>query len=258
VSLLSAAFKDLYGGQSVKPCKGAILFMDALGTQGAWNRSDPINIARNWDTIVNSFAESIESFEKELYNPAKPVFRGEPPFFTAFSDTIITTANADDLIYAISILGALLSKSFIKAMELGIYLRGAISVGEYYQAKHIIIGPAVDEAYDWHGRADWIGIMLAPRAGYLVDSIKTEDKIHKLVDFLFTGCQIPIHPIGNTERYLHGRAFNWPRNWKSDLPDKTERQKELFTQFSRFPISSKASSKYQNTLEFFNKQLNLD
>ncbi len=50
----------------------------------------------------------------------------------------------------------------------GIYLRGIIPIGQFYESQRAIIGPAIDEAAEWHKKTKWIGVSTAPTAPYTV------------------------------------------------------------------------------------------
>ena len=53
----------------------------------------------------------------------------------------------------------------------GVYLRGVISIGKFYQSQNLIIGPAVDEAAEWYTNIEWIGVSAAPTAHFILEKL---------------------------------------------------------------------------------------
>ena len=53
----------------------------------------------------------------------------------------------------------------------GVYLRGVISIGKFYQSPTIIIWPAVDEAAEWYTNIDWIGVSASPSAYFTIEKL---------------------------------------------------------------------------------------
>jgi hypothetical protein len=144
----------------LKPRKGAVVFIDAIGTKTVWTRNDPRKFIKSWERIVKSFYQ-----KAEICNITVDILRDggyncdEYPEYEvrAFSDTIIL-----HLSYGIneypeqsiwdthhplnSVGGDLISPLYNAIVKEGIYLRGVISFGEFYASDSIIIGPAVEEA----------------------------------------------------------------------------------------------------------------
>jgi len=48
-------------------------------------------------------------------------------------------------------------------------LRGAITIGEYACLNNIIVGPGVDECASWYEQTDWLGVIFAPSAQFIID-----------------------------------------------------------------------------------------
>ena len=102
-----------------------------------------------------------------------------------FSDTIIITMEAeiqaketlaketDTLLLEMS---RLIGPMILKGIYDGIYLRGAISVGKFYQSDSLIIGPAVDEAAEWLQTTEWIGVSTSPTAHYTIEKLAELNK----------------------------------------------------------------------------------
>jgi len=65
----------------------------------------------------------------------------------------------------------LIAPMIINGILKGVYLRGVISIGKFYQSQNLIIGPAVDEAAEWYTNIEWIGVSAAPTAHFILEKL---------------------------------------------------------------------------------------
>jgi hypothetical protein len=142
---------------------GAVVVLDALGTKGIWNKMDPQTILDHWKEFISSLFIELNMAKREhlvlTYNH--------------FSDTIIMTITGDEDVRILNFFSSILTAIVDYGITKNIYLRGAISFGTIYKIKQIpgyldsnnsemIIGPAIDEAAQYHEKGNWIGVMATP------------------------------------------------------------------------------------------------
>ncbi|MHB1546835.1 MAG: hypothetical protein ACYCV8_09295, partial [bacterium] len=157
-------------GSKLEHGKGVVVFLDALGTKTAWTSRDPKKFIDSYEKVLKSFYSS-----KKLYSNMAEELKDDDYYdfpeiiMRSFSDTIILflyfpinkrNMQIDRLfeLRQIGIIAMILNDPFYEAIKKGIYLRGVISIGEFYLSDKIIIGPAVEEAAEWYEKSDWIGI----------------------------------------------------------------------------------------------------
>jgi len=140
--------------QSIYPeSYGSVILLDSLGTKGIWKNREPDDVLGNWENLVKAFKEHIQG---------KPEYKESKIF--AFSDTIVITIKGTDVKKILFIAGQLTSILVSTGLSVGIYLRGCISIGTFYESKNIILGPAIDEAAENYEKADVIGVFATPSA----------------------------------------------------------------------------------------------
>ena len=206
---------------------GAVVILDALGTKGIWNRSETKSIIENWQAVTDDFKVSLADLHSDINrlkrvlqknwvkikNPDKPIF-GECKL-KSFSDTIIITIESDSEHVCLYYLADFLRSPFCRAVIRNIFFRGVISYGKYFQTNSLIIGPAVDEAAEWHPSADWIGISAAPSVNFIlgymfeqaIDMKKSgDDSLFKIMgeNKFFVRYNVPLR---------NGEYNSWALNW---------------------------------------------
>jgi hypothetical protein len=124
---------------------------------------------------------------------------------------------------------------YLKALDLGFLLRGAISFGDFYQDKEIVIGPAIDDAARWADLAEWAGVVLTPSAADLAITVFHPSEIDAALEF--ARWEVPLKTGGS----LHTFALWWPRQ---------HQRSRLIELFDAAPNSVDVALKRQNTLEF--------
>ncbi len=235
---------------------GIVCILDALGTKGVWNRNNPSTVLKKWDELIDSFVSL--SGVKIKGN----VKFDSPPNVKAFSDTIMITYHGSNLEDLMVNMASHVMIPFCHALEDGIYLRGVISIGEFYESKNSLIGPAIDEAVEWYEKGDWFGVFLTPSASYITDTFThsyLKDSSAYLVKY-----DVPLK--NNTE--IKTWALNWPNylgiisversDEKINGKYGTHSQKVLLNSFSKSTIFGDSYSKYQNSKAFFDKYIRKD
>ena len=175
---------------------GFVIFIDALGVKGIWERMDPNVVFNRWKNIMAQFANSLQQTPLKQFKH----------YFTTISDTIIITCQCEPG-YANYIFGLLIIP-FIFSLESNFFLRGAISYGEYYLSTRLLIGPAIDEAAVAHSQIEMIGVFSTPELSNML--------INSRFPNITSNCiRYPVIPT-KRNRY-DGFALNWPRHDNSNL-----------------------------------------
>jgi hypothetical protein len=139
------------------------------------------------------------------------------------------------------------SDTFFFALVKGIYFRGVIAIGKFYQSKTLMIGPAIDEAAEWYTQPEWMGVSTAPSASFGLSRL--EDQKADISKW-FVKYDIPAKSGPQKNEW----ALAWPRFAQKD-PNTSERQLTtrglILNAFANRPISVSAVQKYKNTLAFY-------
>jgi hypothetical protein len=264
----------------IKFRSGAVVILDALGTKGIWNRSEAGIIIGKWQSVTEDFKTSLDDLNVlikhlnseiqmnwvKVVNPDNPVI-GEC-IIKLFSDTIIITLEGDSEYICLYFLANFLRGPFCRAILREIYFRGVISYGKYFQTESFILGPAIDEAAEWHSFANWIGISAAPSANFIL-SYMFEEALEKKA----LGDNSLFEIMGEEKFYVryniplkngeyNGWALNWPtvmETWKKkdDKAAKDLNSKiSLLKSFAGRSVDINSISKYKNTIDFFEYVLN--
>lgn len=224
---------------------GVVAILDVLGTKGIWQRADPKNIVETWDSLVSIYHNVSQNRTEKEY--------GYKSSFFAFSDTIIITAEGSDITKTLMSLGVDLGIIFTHSILNKFFLRGCISVGNYYQGQRMIIGPAIDEASQYYTMPKWIGISTSPSAYRILRKHNPTQLLEFGYGHIFIQHDIPIE-LGLEKNF----AINLPYAYKStadifknklelDGPDTLE---EIFEQELEKTNDIDVSFKIRNTLEF--------
>lgn len=162
--------------------KGAIVFLDFLGWKGIWlgdyKKSALGGTSPKFDyhslDELNTLLQEIEkrfSEKSANWDKSKPL----DTKFISISDTIAMFTSCDDdskwnelLELQSTICGDILDMAAGSRFA----LRGAITVGEYATLNNIMVGPGVDECASWYEQANWLGVIFAPSAQFVIDQAK--------------------------------------------------------------------------------------
>src|ERR687895_441470 len=232
--------------------EGVVAFLDALGTKGIWARAKPKEYAQSWEHLITDWRQYCKTaLETSGSNNVSYQFR-------AFSDTVIITVKLNNkdintpLVESDKLLlhaARLIAPVLITAIFKGIYLRGVISAGEFYQSSELVIGPAVDETAEWYTNADWIGVSASPSAHFTIEKL-VDVKIN--VSDWFVKYNIPT----KTNSSEKGWAVNWPRLYPYDSTAGMSLRALILNSFAKRPIAISAASKFHNTINFFDYVMN--
>lgn len=161
---------------------GAVTLLDFLGWKGVWvndykQQSQPIQ--SNYNSL-QKLVDLIQTIDKECTEQCEKYEISLE--FISISDTLALFTpcrNRDDDVENYNILklhAELCSRVMDISAASGFALRGAITIGEYNYWKNVIIGPGVDECASWYEQADWLGVIFAPSAQFIIDAQRNKNK----------------------------------------------------------------------------------
>lgn len=225
--------------------EGVVVFLDALGVKGIWARAEPESVISSWEGVLRRLHDSIKRSPKTGSVGDTPESLNYN--IAAFSDTVIITLKCtDDPAAHVPLVAKIVSEPFFFALVKGIYFRGVIAIGKFYQSNTLVIGPAIDEAAEWYTQPEWMGVSTAPSASFGLSRLEDQKAD---VSKWFVKYDIPAKGGLQTNEW----ALAWPR----EAPKELVSEKHLTTRglildaFANRPISVAAASKYKNTLAFF-------
>ena len=219
--------------QATRPqmTEGAVTFLDILGWKGIWQREEnPAEKLLNLITLIETRTSQLQNELAELND----IYRGFNTEIKSISDTIaLFTPGAPTP--AIYLHGKIIAFAIIESIKNKIPIRGATAYGHFENKKNIMIGPAVDEAAEWHEATDWIGVVQTPSAEF-----RYKSKFHDI----WEKYDIKFKQIGKFNSY----SVNWTKEWK----DNHGGMSSLLDVFGEMgPILPSISPKYKNTLEYY-------
>jgi hypothetical protein len=226
--------------------EGVVVFLDALGVKGIWARAEPESVISSWEDALRRLHESIEKSPKA--GSVGGTHECLDYNIAAFSDTVIITLKCtDDPAAHVPLVAKIVSEPFFFALLKGIYFRGVMAIGKFYQSSTLVIGPAIDEAAEWYTQPEWMGVSTAPSASFGLSRLEDQKAD---VSKWFVKYDIPAK--GGLQKGEW--ALAWPReaSKQSLVSEKHLTPRGLILDaFANRPISVSAASKYKNTLAFF-------
>ena len=219
--------------------EGILVLMDRIGTKGIWRTNDPDTVIYQWSVFVNLIKKNIVEELKKKYYDAR---------FTVFSDTIFITVYGGNKEESVLDVGSALVWLMGSGIGTGFHFRGCISYGLIIESPDSIIGPAIDEAAEYHARQQWIGLSAAPSVFNILQNIDASRISSKNKSPTYVQYDIPLKD--GIEK--NGWAINWPMlnfDFKPELyslEQYVEMQLSSTTQFDHV-------MKWRNTQDFLLK-----
>ena len=222
-----------------------VVFLDALGVKGIWARAEPESVINSWEEVLKRLNESIKKSPKIGSIGDKPEALNYN--IAAFSDTVIITLKCtDDAAAHVPLVAKIVSEPFFYALTKGIYFRGVIAIGKFYQSNTLVIGPAIDEAAEWYTQPEWMGVSAAPSASFGLSRLEDQKAD---VSKWFVKYDIPSKSGPQKNEW----ALAWPKEALKDpsISENLSARGLMLDAFANRPISVAAAQKYKNTLAFF-------
>lgn len=149
---------------------GAITFLDFLGWKGIW-MNDYKNKNQTEDVLNYDSLRKLAELIKEISQLCEEEGNCR---FISISDTIVLFSscekNEDSSYETLKKHAKICSEILNISAKRGFALRGAITIGEFASYENIIVGSGVDECAGWYEQTDWLGVIFAPSAQFIIDN----------------------------------------------------------------------------------------
>lgn len=217
-----------------------VALLDALGTKGILSHATPDGVMGTGQSLLDMLGKQcdqvVRTKECELCS------------YLAFSDTVviyILPKTRDDMPAMLSAMAGLLAALTWTGMRSGIYFRGALSTGRFIKSASKMLGESLEEASTWYEKANWMGVMVTPSGGHLIEQLK----LHNWdPGSFFVRAPVPL----SGKPALESWDINWP--WYAGRLDEIAKSGllESFLTYSG-SIVPEIAEKYSNTLVFADK-----
>ncbi len=230
---------------------GIVCVLDALGTKGIWSIDEPEIYLTKLRAIHDNLSQ-VKEYVNQLQTPLTWNFN-------TFSDTIIITTHWGGIENEtmIPIMARAIDGLFSHCLAQDLLMRGAMSYGKFIQENNIIVGPAIDDAAQWHDKAQLVGCLLTPNTTLLYDCglDRWNRNPYESYDYSQYGIKYKTPCKGNLNYDVY--QVNWPLSYAKALiplgkPSLNLRLKETL---GKYPIPAEAFNKHENTLAFFEYSL---
>lgn len=288
--------------------RGVILFLDILGTKSLTNEEAAVSFLNKLDKLfelLDEYSNAIKKMKNFFNtNDSNYIFQKEPyikktvPFkdligfinsfnleISTFSDTIIIAVYSNDLniedAFIIQMSGLLLVPLFRLAFKMELFLKGTISIGDFYirkkeENRSIIVGPAITEAAESYTLSNWIGISTSPSASLTLEQDPQLNEFKSLVETLDISVEIKNISLNDSFRLVFnvfvkeniprkngiekdGWALAWPLFYNNEVLNtdiENILQKNLdYKKFQTQPITDNIYMKMKNTNEFYYRMI---
>jgi hypothetical protein len=221
---------------------GTVVFLDALGMKKIWQRLGYSEVTKRWHQVTGEFGW-MEQRRSDLSLDIR---------YRALSDTIIITISTEnDLIMEdmLNLTFDLLCDPFMESIITKLLLRGTVSYGEFYWSEKLIIGPAVDDAAEYHAKVDWIGVSVSPTILRYIKGSQINN------NYLAIYNNIP-YKDGNHE----GLVLDWPKydNDRSCFTNLQQEESILLRSNQSRENKKYIRQKYINTYQFYQISTNVN
>ncbi len=242
--------------EEVESFFGIVVVMDALGA-----KSLTMQGARDFLQLRDKLVNDLPKEHKEFYSQMQDAWGKQSEIVPAyevltFGDSFIFLFPCErhELPEALTWVQGWCGDSILSAMEHKVFLRGALSIGEYLYGgsqSNTVLGPAVADAATWCEQVDWIGLSVTPSAGYFLerqsnrlDSMQYESAHEFLELKTFIKYSAPIKGGGREELW----TVMWPGLLVSDELDSM--LQKLAEYFAGAPMPKGSEGKYANTWKY--------
>jgi len=240
---------------------GLVVVLDAMGVRDLDIEQTKVFLANfhAWLVIADVFKDASCREKNPLETTIQSLY---PPEMVVCQDTIFITWNVIDREADVALaikLGDMLLKSLVHALNRKLLFRGAISVGSFISHEitipsqnsnerkfKVVVGPAVRDAWNWHDRAEWMGVVATPSMGIKLSSEQERRLVESKPPFEeFVRYPVPLKDEKASEMW----CVAWPREL---IRASGEKARERMLQYMEgFEVPRGTENKYSNTLQFF-------
>ena len=265
---------------------GVIAILDILGTKkkGTPKKAEQFlsNLQNFYEEIdklslvINQFycGNYAPFFGDSLYSKKQLIQNTMQISVSTFSDTIIfayyNMKKVNDRIL-LRLFGYFMNLLFSYAFIKKIFLRGVISVGDFFllntERRFLIIGPAINEAKNLYESTKWIGISATPSASLILNQKQRDiDKFeNRLLKSSYAGVESEVlrfindikksfvlYNIPYKDEYKKEFAIAWPLNQYTNEIIKLIEHKLKSNKLKQKSRKDDVYLKFKNTKDFYN------
>jgi hypothetical protein len=251
---------------------GIVVIMDALGTR-TLSSSGATQFLNDRDRLI-SFLDLLCSDVLEIAQHAQLHTLMPKQTIRTFGDTIIcaySDPNVASPAELLPLVGAIVAPVIFTGLELGLLLRGALSIGSYVMDETTVVGQAITDAANWYEKADWIGIICTPSASLKLQAergVRRRDDLHvALFEWFERDYPVPLilHDVAGNHRYTEKLvSVKWPLFYRICLTEFEsgrkfkDRDDYFLTKLAEFPVPYGTESKYFNTAHYYDRVFSRD
>lgn len=154
---------------------GAVTFLDFLGWKGVWV-NDYKKHSQSMELYNRTSLQNLASLIHQADALSQTLCKGCT--FISISDTMAIFSPCDRTEIAnyetLKCHSEICSQILDMSARAGFALRGAITIGEYACLDNVMVGPGVDECASWYEQTDWLGVIFAPSAQFIIDEHRSK------------------------------------------------------------------------------------
>lgn len=251
--LATLSMADTFTAEPVRPSRGLIAILDALGAAD-------YSLERVADYLAarQKLREEINRHAEKQMSRLVRQFKSAPLRWFVFQDTVILVYESPQdavTLEEIEWFGHVLRIFQIRSMAKNLLFRGAFAVGDFYcvsSEENTVMGPAVRDAARWYERANWMGVHATPRTTLYINSILDTKKAD--IDFVLPAYPVPMKPTAEAPSpTMHLHSVNWPKGFHLVYPAADSQQirgvVESYLAADEIPVG--AEQKHFHALNFF-------
>lgn len=220
-----------------------VALLDALGTRSL-DRDGAIR-------RVLSIRDVVEKSRWLLRKTAEKTPGLAPaPFLRVFGDTVLLAwTHHQDSGGALRMTSLLAQQVFVGCLANNIPMRGAVGHGDVIWDQETALGTAVDDAAEWHEKADWLGVVAAPTCARALDDLAQREGEEWASNF-YIRYGVPFKAVAPYPVEMW--ALSWPQEWtlhamRTHQPDRELLGKKL----AAIRHKPEHEPKYAAAAEFF-------
>lgn len=171
---------------------------------------------------------------------------------SAISDTFILRVSSATEVRSLVLLCEFVATAIMRGYQDGIYMRGAISVGSYWENGNMVVGEPIKDAAKYQNFTEWSGAIITPscqaRVAKVIASSGGKELAKRLVSY-----RVPCKSgIQNRYRRRILLALNWPHLLDSTPVAQSRNQlsKQILREIEVHSSDPRVKRKYLWTLQF--------
>ena len=230
---------------------GVVVLLDALGTRTASVEQAKL------------YLDCLETLQRDVQGTLNVYLKGQPKETLAFynqlqlhffGDTILITYEVikkDEFLKYVQYIFVVLAYFYIAALDGGILLRGAISIGEFIKQQNVVLGPAVADCAAWYDQFEFIGAAATPFSTQYIQHLYCESHGNSNDPWAIDATEMILHDVPTKNGRLSLFAVNRPAYLAyRTIPKPCDFLKEYFLLMHKYAVPIGTEEKFRNTEAF--------